>query len=112
MSIAHVGQCTLSRVSSATGVRWVTGRGSERWWAPAGGAAGGDPSAGEGGDGEVTPPAHRRLAKSFSVSASRPREKTAERSKDTLMFRPTPGVANLFRTNDSYLNISTPAACL
>ncbi|KAJ0174961.1 hypothetical protein K1T71_009102 [Dendrolimus kikuchii] len=77
---AFLGQCTLSRVSSATGVRWVTGRGGERWWAVGreGGAA-----SGEGGgadDGEVTPPAHRRLAKSFSVSANRPRDKPVERS--------------------------------
>ncbi|KAJ8714733.1 hypothetical protein PYW07_002958 [Mythimna separata] len=50
------------------------GRGSERWWAGAGGGAA------ELDDAELTPPAHRRLAKSFSVSASRPRDKTTERS--------------------------------
>ncbi|XP_013140740.1 PREDICTED: ral GTPase-activating protein subunit beta [Papilio polytes] len=42
------------------------------------GAAQGGAGAGEGED-ELTPPAHRRLAKSFSV-ASRPRDKLAERS--------------------------------
>lgn len=43
----------------------------------AGAGAGGDVT----DDGELTPPAHRRLAKSFSVSASRPRDKLPERSK-------------------------------
>ncbi|XP_049872205.1 ral GTPase-activating protein subunit beta isoform X2 [Pectinophora gossypiella] len=48
------------------------GRGAERWWV-AGVEAVPD-------DGDVTPPAHRRLAKSFSVSASKPRDKQPERS--------------------------------
>ncbi|XP_026741412.1 ral GTPase-activating protein subunit beta isoform X2 [Trichoplusia ni] len=59
------------------------GRGSERWWARDGGAggAGGGAGAAEGADdAELTPPAHRRLAKSFSVSAARPRDKLPERS--------------------------------
>ncbi|XP_075979377.1 ral GTPase-activating protein subunit beta isoform X2 [Anticarsia gemmatalis] len=50
------------------------GRGAERWWVRAAGAA--EPP----DDGDTTPPAHRRLAKSFSVSASRPRDKLPERS--------------------------------
>ncbi|KAJ8718675.1 hypothetical protein PYW08_002912 [Mythimna loreyi] len=53
------------------------GRGSERWWAGGGGAGAG--GAAEPDD-ELTPPAHRRLAKSFSVSAARPRDKLPERS--------------------------------
>ncbi|KAM3960395.1 LOW QUALITY PROTEIN: ral GTPase-activating protein subunit beta-like [Aphomia sociella] len=75
------------------------GRGSERWWvecgpgggagagtgggATAGGVAGGGASAGGGADSvceEDTPPAHRRLAKSFSVSTSRPRDKPPDKS--------------------------------
>ncbi|XP_047028981.1 ral GTPase-activating protein subunit beta isoform X2 [Helicoverpa zea] len=47
------------------------GRGSERWW-----GAAVEPA----DDGDLTPPAHRRLAKSFSVSAARPRDKLPERS--------------------------------
>ncbi|XP_028171090.1 ral GTPase-activating protein subunit beta [Ostrinia furnacalis] len=46
------------------------GRGDCRWWAV--------PEAGGAADDEDTPPAHRRLAKSFSVS-SRPREPKPER---------------------------------
>ncbi|KAJ2949743.1 hypothetical protein O0L34_g15675 [Tuta absoluta] len=51
------------------------GRGAERWWSP--GAAEPPP---EGGD--VTPPAHRRLAKSFSVASkpTRPPEKSTPRT--------------------------------
>ncbi|XP_022824667.1 ral GTPase-activating protein subunit beta-like [Spodoptera litura] len=49
------------------------GRGSERWWGAGAGAPDHD-------DGDLTPPAHRRLAKSFSVSAARPRDKLPERS--------------------------------
>ncbi|CAB3260513.1 unnamed protein product [Arctia plantaginis] len=59
------------------------GRGSERWWVRAGAGAGaGDVTE----DGELTPPAHRRLAKSFSVSTSRPRDKLPERSKDLILL--------------------------
>ncbi|CAH0687643.1 unnamed protein product [Spodoptera exigua] len=65
---AHV-DAFLVRVSGGVG------RGSERWWG-AGSAAGAAP---EPEDGDLTPPAHRRLAKSFSVSASRPRDKLPER---------------------------------
>ncbi|XP_072937898.1 ral GTPase-activating protein subunit beta isoform X2 [Epargyreus clarus] len=61
------------------------GRGTERWLVAAegGGAGGGGGGAGgaggERGEGDdLTPPAHRRLAKSFS--AARPRDKPAERS--------------------------------
>ncbi|CAG4955634.1 unnamed protein product [Parnassius apollo] len=61
------------------------GRGTERWrdWCGGAGGAGTGGVGGAGGavdaDDELTPPAHRRLAKSFSV-ASRPRDKLAERS--------------------------------
>ncbi|CAH2049064.1 unnamed protein product, partial [Iphiclides podalirius] len=67
------------------------GQGTERWrgggaggggGGGGGGGAGGAQGQGQGaaeGEDELTPPAHRRLAKSFSV-ASRPREKINERS--------------------------------
>ncbi|CAH0399484.1 unnamed protein product [Chilo suppressalis] len=60
------------------------GLGADRWWATEGGGAGSISGAGAGSlgaDGEEpgTPPAHRRLAKSFSVSSSRPRDPKPER---------------------------------
>ncbi|XP_045500989.1 ral GTPase-activating protein subunit beta isoform X1 [Colias croceus] len=57
------------------------GRGPERWWEGAGAAGAGAGGAGaepERDEGETTPPAHRRLAKSFSTS--RPRDKMPEKS--------------------------------
>ncbi|XP_069360431.1 ral GTPase-activating protein subunit beta isoform X1 [Maniola hyperantus] len=55
------------------------GRSTERWLAEsAGGGAGGAHTGGGADEGEVTPPAHRRLAKSFS--STRPRDKPPEKS--------------------------------
>ncbi|XP_059062212.1 ral GTPase-activating protein subunit beta [Achroia grisella] len=67
------------------------GRGAERWWVECGGGGGGGGGAGSGGAAggaggaegaceEDTPPAHRRLAKSFSVSTARPRDKPPDKS--------------------------------
>ncbi|XP_045512346.1 ral GTPase-activating protein subunit beta isoform X2 [Pieris brassicae] len=50
------------------------GRGQERWWAGGAGVAG----VADEQEEELTPPTHRRLAKSFSTS--RPREKMPEKS--------------------------------
>lgn len=57
---------------------WPTGRGTE-WWVQgfSAGSAVPEPPQEEG---DLTPPAHRRLAKSFSVSASKPRDKQLEKS--------------------------------
>ncbi|XP_046966559.1 ral GTPase-activating protein subunit beta isoform X2 [Vanessa cardui] len=72
-SLAHIFHRAMLGV--AAHVDAFLGRSTARWSVQ---GAGGGAGAGAGDEGEVTPPAHRRLAKSFS--AARPRDKPLEKS--------------------------------
>lgn len=54
---------------------------SARWWESDAGSRAGVGAGAEREDGDVTPPAHRRLAKSFSVAAPKPKPNNTEKSK-------------------------------